>query len=245
MLNSELGFELKRDLNSITIIAIGDKLIEVQLFYEESCNSFSKITKTLPVTELLIFKIPFEDGIYKIKITSTDVITEEFKYKEFIFKNYNNLLNSIIDSSINHLCGCPCTDCVECNEDKSGSETLLKILSFYILNREYYSFFLNSALNCVECDVLQKINCILLQDFTTGKNNNKELYDSIIGYFYYIFYIGEKSIYNCCTEQVDEKFGIDKVLSCLYKKNIDIKCIEDSILTHPDFYVSDYNFIEL
>ena len=93
IVNSTLGYELKRDLNTITIIRTSDRLINVEIFYRNSCNSYSKITNNLQVNSLIVFKIPFKDGKYKIRITSTDEDTEEFEYKEYGFDNYNKLLD--------------------------------------------------------------------------------------------------------------------------------------------------------
>ena len=78
-----------------------------------------------------------------------------------------------------------------------------------------------------------------------GKSNDTSLYDSIIGYFYYIFYLGEKSIYTCCSDQTDVKFKINEILPCLERKNINIKCIEDKIVTNSEYYISDSNLIEI
>ena len=94
--NNTLGYEIKRDLNSITIVKIGNRNISVQIFYKNSSNSFRKVTGILDVADVIVFKIPFEDGKYKIRITSTNPTTEEFEYKEYIFTSYNRLLDSII-----------------------------------------------------------------------------------------------------------------------------------------------------
>lgn len=243
--NNTLGYEIKRDLNSITIVKIGNRNISVQVFYKNSSNSFSKVTGILDVTDLVVFKIPFQDGKYKIRITSTNPTTEEFEYKEYIFTSYNKLLDSIIKDSQYLLCDCNCINCDDnCDDNKSKSDLILKMISFYILNKDYYSFFFNTGLNCIEDSILKNINCIIIGE-AIGKQFDDTIYKDIVGYLYYIFYVGERSIYTCCTEQVDSKFNIDNILPCLEKNNLNFKCIENNILTDPNFYISDSNLIEL
>lgn len=243
--NNSLGYEIKRDLNNITITKIGDRNISVQVFYKNSSNSFSKVTGILNVENVVVFKIPFQDGKYKIRITSTDSITEEFEYKEYIFSSFNKLLDSIIRDAKHFLCGCKCKDCTDnCDDTKDKSDLVLKMISFYILNKDYYSFFFNTGLNCVEDSILKNINCVVIGE-AIGTESSNSIYKDIIGYLYYIFYIGERSIYTCCSEQIDLKFNIDNILPCLEKNNLNFKCLENSILTNPDFYISDSNLIEL
>ena len=243
--NNTLGYEIKRDLNSITIIETGSRDISIQIFYKNSSNSFSKVTGILDVTDLVVFKIPFQDGKYKIRITSTNPTTEEFEYKEYIFTSYNKLLDSIIRDTKQFLCGCECKNCNDnCDDTKSKSNLLLKMISFYMLNKDYYSFFFNTGLDCIEDSVLKSINCITIGE-AVGKEFDDTIYKDIIGYLYYIFYIAERSIYTCCSEQIDSKFNIDNILPCLEKNNINFKCLESSILTNSDFYISDSNLIEL
>jgi len=243
--NNTLGYKISRDLGNITITKTGSKNISVQIFYKNTSNSFSKVTGILDVADIIVFKIPFQDGKYKIKITSTNPITEEFEYKEYIFSSFNKLLDSIIRNSQNFLCGCDCTNCNDnCNDTKGKSDLILKMISFYILNKEYYSFFFNTGLDCIEDSILKDINCVILGE-AIGKEFDDTIYKNIIGYLYYIFYIGERSIYTCCTEQVDFKFNIDNILPCLEKNNLNFKCIESSILTNPNFYISDSNLTEL
>ena len=243
--NNILGFKLSRDLNNIIVEKIGSRNISVQIFYKSSYNKFSKVTSILDVENIITFKIPFKDGQYKIRITSTDSITEEFEYKEFLFNSFNQLLDSIINNAKYYLCGCECKDCNDCNDKEGKSNLIIKMFSFYILNKDYYSFFFNLGLDCIQPSVLENINCIITQDALVGDSNYKNISDNIIGYLYYIFYIAERSIFSCCTEQIDIKFNIDDVMPCLDKVNIDTKCIENKIVTDPDFYITDSNFIEI
>lgn len=240
--NINLGFILKRSLDFITIEKTGVRDITAQVFYRKNKKSYVVLTTEKEVNPILNIKIPFQDGQYKIKIVSTDE-QEQFEYEEYLFSNYNSLLDSIIEQAQDYLCGCKCEDCGD-NVDIE-KELIIKMMSFYILNNDYYSFFFNKGLSCIENDIMQKINCIIANDYIKGKSDIEYIATEIIGYLYYIFYIGERSIYTCCIEEIDIKFNILDIYNCLVEKNIDLDCIENKIVTDPDFYISDSNFIKI
>ena len=245
--NNQLGFQIKRDLETITISNTGIRKIEFKLYYQKDCKIYEDLTSTIEVEETITLKIPNIDGKYKIRVTSTDIITEVFEYAEYSFVSFNFLLKSIIEDVEVYITNCyDCTNCKECTNVEENIEATLvtKMMSFYILNREYYDSFFNNGLYCIECSILDMVNCLTLEEITQGKASRSELNRQIISYLYFIFYLAEKSIFTCCPQSVDKKFKISRLRKYL-NKNININCIETAILTNPNYYISDSNLIEL
>lgn len=243
IINTNLGYILKRNLDFITVEKTGIRSITAQIFYRKNKKIYIDVSTVKKVDPILNIKIPFQDGQYKIRITSTNSLTEEFEYEDYLFSNYNSLLDNIIEQSQDYLCGCECEECENCEDVEK--DLLLKMLSFYILNNEYYSFFFNKGLSCIEFDIMQEINCIIANDFIKGDSSSKNISIKIVGYLYYIFYLGEKSIFTCCENEIDNKFNIKNIYSCLLSNKIDVICIESNIVTNPDYYITDSNFIKI
>ena len=240
--NTNLGFILKRNLDYITVQKTGIRSITVEIFYKKTKKIFTSVKRNLEADPILNIKIPFQDGQYKLRITST-ALDETFEYEEYLFSVYNSLLDSIIDQSGDYLCKSECSNCEE-NVDIE-KQLIIKMMSFYILNNQYYSFFFNKGLFCIETDIMQEINCIIANEYIKGESCYKNISSQIIGYLYYIIYLGEKSIFTCCEQEIDVKFNINNIYNCLVDNNIDVNCIENKITTDPDFYISDSNFIKI
>lgn len=242
IINNTLGFEINRTLKTVNVKKIGINTINVQLFVKTGCsnNFYKPVTNNLIVLDFIEIKLPFEDGKYKIKITSTNINTS-FEYVEYEFDVFNNLLDNIIDTIGNKICNCACETCDDCKEEIKIEDVLLKTISYYILNNSYYSFFFNTGLKCIDCKLLEDINCLILSDFVTGKSENKKLMNKILSYFYLIFYLAEKSIFTCCTHEVENKFNTKTIFKCIENTGVDINCVINTIETHPDYHVSDSN----
>lgn len=245
--NNKLGFQIKRNLETITITNTGNKQIEFKLFYQQNCKSYTELTDHIEVEDSIDLRIPITDGKYKIRIISTDITTDIFEYVEYSFTTFNYLLKSIVQDVERYITNCyDCTNCKKCIDVQEDIEAILvtKMLSFYILNREYYDSFFNNGLSCIECSILDMMNCLTLAEITQDKVTKSELNKQIISYLYFIFYLAEKSIYTCCTSEVDDKFKIFRLKKYL-EKNINTNCIEAAILTNPDYYISDSNLTQL
>ena len=245
--NNQLGFQIKRDLETITITKTGIRKIEFRLYYQQNCKSYLEINDSIEIEDILNLKIPISDGKYKIRIISTDLETEVFEYIEYSFVSFNFLLKSIIEDVETYITNCyDCTNCKECiNVEENIEATLVtKMMSFYILNREYYDSFFNNGLSCIECSILDMVNCLTLEEITQGKVNRSELNRQIISYLYFIFYLAEKSIFTCCLNAIDKKFKIHRLRKYI-NKNINTNCVETAILSNPNYYVSDSNLIQL
>ncbi len=242
IINNTFGFEISRTLKEINVKKIGINTIDVQLFIKTGCsnNFYKPITNNLLVLSFMKINLPFEDGKYKIRITSTALDTS-FTYIEYEFDVFNNLLNNIITTIESKICNCECETNDDCKEEIKIEDALLKTISYYILNNTYYSFFFNTGLKCIDCKLLEDINCLILNDFVIGKSDNKKLMNKILSYFYLIFYIAEKSIFTCCTEEIEDKFNIKTLFKCIENTGIDINCVINAIETHPDYHISDSN----
>ena len=81
----------------------------------------------------ITFNLPYEDGKYKIDITNDQ--NQTFTY--FIPK-YDNMLKSLINDIELVLCDCKCKNCDDCIQttEKDYSSVLLKLLSYYVLNKQ-------------------------------------------------------------------------------------------------------------
>ncbi|ALN97131.1 hypothetical protein BOX09_gp19 [Flavobacterium phage Fpv1] len=243
IINNTFGFEISRTLKKIKVKKIGTNIIDIQLFVKNGCsnNFYKPVTNKLSVVDFIEINLPFKDGKYKIRITSTALDTS-FEYVEYGFDVFNRLLDNIIEEVQNRICNCACETCDDCKEEDKVESGLLKVISFYILNNSYYSFFFNTGLKCIDCKLLEDINCLILNDFVTGKSDNKKLMNKILSYFYLIFYLGEKAIFTCCTEEIEIKFNSEVVLKCIENAGIDINCVVNAIETNPNYYISDSNF---
>lgn len=242
IINTTLGFEISRTLKTIKVKKIGINNIDIQLFVKNGCsnNFYKPVTNKLSVVDFIEINLPFEDGKYKIRITSTALDTS-FEYIEYGFDVFNNLLNSIIEEIQNRICNCACETCDDCKEEDKVENGLLKVISFYILNNDYYSFFFNTGLSCIDCKILEDINCLITNEFILGKSDNKKLVNKILSYFYLIFYLGEKAMFTCCIEEVEVKFNSNIVLKCIENTGIDVNCIINAIETNPDYQINDSN----
>lgn len=242
IINNTLGFKINRTLETIKVEKTGINNIDIQLYVKTGClnTNYKPVTNILTVTNFIEVKLPFEDGKYKIKITSTTT-NGIFEYIEYGFDVFNRLLENIIENIENKICNCSCETCDDCIEDNNIEDTLLKTISFYILNSNYYSFFFNTSLECIDCKLLEDINCLILNDFVSGKSDNKKLMNKILSYFYLIFYLAEKSMFTCCLEEIENKFNTSTIFKCLENTGLDVNCITNKIETHPDYFISDSN----
>ena len=240
IINNNLGYQISRTLKTIQVKRIGSKNIDVQLFIKTGCSSnhYKEISNRLIVDSFIEIKIPLQDGKYKVRITATKP-DESFEYVEYSFDSYNNLLGNIVSEIKDKLCGCDCKECNDCNEDKKQDNTLLKVISFYLLNNDYYSFFFNAGLQCVDCKILEDVSCLTLNEYVTGTANNDKLIKKILSYFYIVFYAGQKAMSSCCIEEIDEQFDINNMSKCI--DSIDINCVFDKIETNPNYHISDSN----
>lgn len=242
--DTQLGFTIEKTFNEVVITKIDVKKIEVQLISLNSClgdyeDTFSKI---LSVEDKISIKIPFKDGEYKVRITSTDIASEDFTIVEYKFSSYTTTLVSFIRDIKDQLCGCACQDCGnDCGDQvKQLNSISFKMLSLILFNKDLY-FYLQASSKCINCDLLEVINCFTAQELFLGKTKLPEDYKKVLGYFYYILYLAEKSTTTSNIKELNEFFNINKIINCLLKLNIDIKCIENSILTSPNYKIGDTN----
>ena len=222
--NNPLTYSIIKEHDFITIKLNGNiENIYVSLLKENSCeeNTFDIIKNSELLTDIVIYRLPIIDGLYKIKIDIEGVIT----YYNFLY--YDNLLKSIINDIEIVLCNSStCNNCIEVNNNDL-TRVLLKITSYYILMKEYYGEFLDSSLDCLKCTIRDSNKCLLLNEKILTNQENLDLFNKIISSFYLIFYYFDKISYP--DEDIDKKFKYDKIKHCIISKGLNINCIETKI----------------
>lgn len=243
--NSILGFTVQRTHSELIVTKIGTRKIEVNLYRRNTCvgNTDIEVLPKVEVTDILAIRIPMLDNIYKLRITSTLLSNETFQYKDFLLYSYKSSLYSFISSAKELFSNCN-TESDNC-KDNNSNLVLFKILSLYMYNKSNYDFFLDNAYTCIECDLMEGLKSLLIQETIYGNTDLEFNYKKIVGFFYIIFYLAEKSLYPSCIDELNEQFDYFNMIVHLRKLGIDIKCIEDNILTHPDYKISDEQLKQL
>lgn len=207
------------------IIKLNENLenISVSLLKQNTCeeNTFDILKDPELLIDTIVYRLPIIDGIYQIKINIQGVITN------YNFLYYDNLLKSIINDVEIVLCNSlNCNNCREI-DNKDLTRVLLKIISYYILMKEYYGEFLDSSLDCLKCTIEDSNKCLLLNEKILTNQENLDLFNKIISSFYLIFYYFDKVSYP--DEDIDKKFKYDKIKHCIISKGLNINCIETKI----------------
>lgn len=243
IINVPLNYKISRTLKYIQVkkIILEGRKIKVQMYIQNSCGfeTYKKITPVTDVEDFIQLKIPFDSGRYKVRVISLD-LDETFVYEEYSFESYKHLLSNLVWALKDTLCDCHCTnckDCVDCNEEKKPDNLVTKLLSFYLLNHSHYSPIVNMGSSCIECKLMEDINCLVLNDFIISTSEEKSLLKRIYSYFYIIFYLGEKALYSYCPDEVDDLFEIDIIKPCL--DTINVECIIEKVTNNSDYVVSD------
>lgn len=199
-------------------------------------------------------RIPFIDGIYKIKIDRivNNVVIESV---EAIYPYYGMLLKSIVNETEKILCGCECSTCDDCMKNpKEVVDLLMKSFSYYILMSKYYSRFFDAIFNCLRTSISEINNCILINENFIGSSDNKDLLQKLISSLYLSFFYAE--YYNTDDENlIKNKFKYNKIIKCISVTNTDIECITkqiennmglfsikfDKYINQPPSVVGDYD----
>lgn len=161
------------------------------------------------------------------------------------FTYYPQILESLVDDLESVLCGCPCSNCDGCVDDKKLLNVTTKVLLYYTLSGEYYQSKFGQALNCVSCSLSKEAICILLNEQIRGGSElNKKFLKKILAIFYISFYLMEVGR-NCTVEENGKvqdwttNFHFDKVKRCLEGLGIDLDCIrkhtDNSEARYADF----------
>lgn len=161
------------------------------------------------------------------------------------FTYYPQILESLVDDLESVLCGCPCSNCDGCVDDKKLLNVTTKVLLYYTLSGEYYQSKFGQALNCVSCSLSKEAICILLNEQIRGGSElNKRFLKKILAIFYISFYLMEVGR-NCTVEENGKvqdwttNFHFDKVKRCLEGLGIDLDCIrkhtDNSEARYADF----------
>lgn len=166
------------------------------------------------------------------------------------FPYYPQILNSLVDDLERVLCGCPCSNCDGCVEDKELMNVTTKTLLYYALSGEYYQSKFGQALNCISCSLSKEAVCILLNEQIHGGSKlNKRFLRKMLAIFYISFYLMEVGR-NCVTMTTNDDgtvtkndwttdFHFEKIKKCLEGLGIDLECIrkhtDNSEARYADF----------
>ena len=219
-----LWYSITRNGDAITISSNTGLPINIKVSIKESCqdNKYNQIQE-YNTTTTISFNLPYDDGKYKIEITNNQNET----YTYYIPK-YDNMLKSLISDIELILCDCKCKHCNDCTQttEKDYSSVLLKLLSYYVLNKEYYEAFLNIVFECTECALEDAFKCVLLNEKVYGNSENTELFKKIISHFYLGFYYGKLGYINN-LEETNKLFNYDRIYHCIKNSGINTTCIEN------------------
>lgn len=219
-----LWYSITRNRDAITISSNTGLPINIKVSIKESCqdNKYNQIQE-YNTTTTISFNLPYDDGKYKIEITNNQNET----YTYYIPK-YDNMLKSLISDIELILCDCKCKHCNDCTQttEKDYSSVLLKLLSYYVLNKEYYEAFLNIVFECTECALEDAFKCVLLNEKVYGNSENTELFKKIISHFYLGFYYGKLGYINN-LEETNKLFNYDRIYHCIKNSGINTTCIEN------------------
>lgn len=219
-----LWYSITRNGDAITISSNTGLPINIKVSIKEFCqdNKYNQIQE-YNTTTTISFNLPYDDGKYKIEITNNQNET----YTYYIPK-YDNMLKSLISDIELILCDCKCKHCNDCTQttEKDYSSVLLKLLSYYVLNKEYYEAFLNIVFECTECALEDAFKCVLLNEKVYGNSENTELFKKIISHFYLGFYYGKLGYINN-LEETNKLFNYDRIYHCIKNSGINTICIEN------------------
>ena len=225
------GYVITRNNYELVVLNNTNPVLNLSLKSTESCGQQAEVLKevSLGVQESYTFKFPIKDGSYTLFISDGE--TESF----LTIPIFDNLLNAILEDVEDYFCG-ECGCCKDCKEgDDKRAEMLLKIMSFYIVNRKYVSAYLDKAFECMECGVLEANFCYLYNDYISDKKELKELYDKIIATFYMAFYSADVALLNKDSNRISQ---YNKIKNCILAQGINTSCIEDKIKNMANFSVS-------
>ena len=223
--STSANYTVAREGNKIFINKV-DPFTEIfiSLYKRSSCNysEYSDIyVDEIMGEEQFLVRLPIEDGLYKI------VVKENELEEEFTFPVYDNLLSSLVEDIENYFCeDCGCKGgCEEKHENRA--ELLTKLLIFYTINKRYVGGILDKAFECTECAMYEALDCYLYND-TIGNNKNlQDLFNKIVGTFYFAIYFSQVIF----TDEQDnmKKFKYNKIKDCITLKGIAVECIKNKL----------------
>ena len=214
-----MWFSLTRDNNSFLILSNDGNSIIVKLGYKDSCSNDIVSLNTYTTNTSIVLNLPINDNLYILEIINN--IGDSYIIE---IPKYNTLLKSLIEDIELVLCDCGCKHCEDCKEstNKDYTSTLLKLLSFYTLNKQYFQVYLDIVFECTKCNILDTNQCILINEKVYGNADNTRLLKQILSSFYIAFYYGS-------TQDYKSLFNYNYTYKCIKNIGIDLSCIENKI----------------
>ena len=226
-------FQIKRQGNKVILKNISDKNLVIQI--QKACTNdnsefFVNEVSTAPETREYTFT---EDATYNVDIVG---IQDEV---HAVIPFYDNILYNIIDSMELLYCNCDCHNCENCYDEDLLMETFVKVMTFYSLTKKYYEAYISIAMECLQCEFTEEINCIYLNELILGNHENSFFIKKLIMTYFLSFYYAELNGEN--SEEIDNKFKIKKITKCF--KPFDYICIKDKIDNMATFSINSGAYI--
>ena len=216
---TNMWFSISRDNNSFLIISNNNNDITIKLSYKDSCNGSIVLLKTYTTNTSIVLNLPINDNYYIIEVINN--IGDSYIID---IPKFNTILKSLVEDIELILCDCNCKHCEDCegSTNKDYTSTLLKLISFYTLNKQYFQRFLDIVLECTKCNILDSNQCILINEKVYGNSNNTKLLKELISSYYITFYYGS-------TLENRSLFNYNNTYNCIKNLGIDLSCIENKI----------------
>jgi hypothetical protein len=231
-----MAYSITRNNNTFTLITTS--LVYVNTYIQSNCDTdtWTLIGNEQSTSTTLQISLPPNDGLYKIQVTDKVNLDDEI-----FVTNYRKLLASVVEGVKYILCGCACADCSDCGKvEKDYLSTLLKLLSYNIVNGAIYEKSLLAANTCIKCDILDSNNCMLLRTLVLGNYDNTLLLKKLIAYYYLVYYYTD-SVLNTDSTLVKTLYDYDNILGCIKKLGIDTDCIKDAVESVDGIYDVEFN----
>ena len=164
-----MNYTIERNNNVFTIIKTGLNPLYIAVYTQTFCNSNEwKILIPEQINNnILTISLPKKDDIYRIIITDKLLVNDIYN-----ISIYTEFLKSFIEDVHYILCGCPCSDCDDCDKkEKDYLSAITKLISYNIINNNIYNQYLAVTNNCIECSILNSNQCILLNELILGNSD--------------------------------------------------------------------------
>ena len=231
-----MAYSIERINNSFKITT--NSLLYATVYTQTFCDSNQwdiLIPEQSSSTEINII-LPQKDDLYKIIITDKLLITDEV-----LVSIYTSFLKSFIEDVEYVLCGCPCSDCEDCNKvEKDYLSPILKLLSYNIINDGIYNNYLTVSNGCVKCSILDVNQCVRTHEMVIGNADNTLLMKQLIAYYYLAYYYTDL-VLNTNSETVTQIYNYNNIIKCIKKLGINENCIKDTVYSVDGTYDVQFN----
>ena len=234
-----MAYTILRNGNVFTVTKTGLNLLYITVYTQTFCNSNEwKVLLPQQINNgVLLLTLPKKDDLYKIVITDKLLLNDTYTVSI-----YTQFLKSFVENVHYILCGCPCSNCDDCDKkEKDYLSAITKLLSYNIINNSLYNQYLTATNSCIKCNILDSNECILLNESILGNADNTLLIKQLIAYYYLVFYYTDLKLNNDSVN-VAEIYNFNNIIQCVRKLGINENCIKNIIIIEPErTYTFEFN----